>query len=234
MRHLTIPVLVAFTLIAPTAQSQLKGDPSRGAEHYRACVACHSLEIGSHLSGPSLADLWGRKAGQADSFIRYSQGLRSADFVWDEHTLDAWLANPRAIIPDTYMVFRGIGNDQARADLIAFLGIAMAPDGAQAAIDRGFATREYVRGQQPEPLKPVPPNAQVTTIRHCRDSYFVTTADGVETPYWEMNVRLKLDSRQTGPEPGKPAIVGAGMVGDRVSVVFSSLQEIARFVVERC
>jgi hypothetical protein len=63
MRHLTIPVLAAFTLIAPTAQSQLKGDPSRGAEHYRACVACHSLVIGSHLSGPSLADLWGGQAG---------------------------------------------------------------------------------------------------------------------------------------------------------------------------
>src|SRR3546814_16586931 len=71
-----------------------------------------------------------------------------------------------------------------------------------------------------------------TKVQHCRDSYCVTTADGAETPFWEMNVRLKLDTRETGPEPGKPAILGAGMAGDRVSIVFSSLEELTSFVTE--
>src|SRR3546814_3544749 len=53
----------------------------------------------------------------------------------------------------------------------------------------------------PISLTPTPPGAQVTRIRHCGDSYFVTTADGAETAHWEMNVRLKLDTRDTGPEP---------------------------------
>ena len=49
-----------------------------------------------------------------------------------------------------------------------------------------------------------------------------------------MNVRLKLDTRTTGPAANKPMIVGAGMVGDRVSIVFSNVAEIPRFVVEKC
>lgn len=234
MKGLTVPFLAAFVLTATTAQAQIAGDAKRGAEHYRACVACHSLESGSHLTGPSLAGLWGRKAGQADGFVRYSQGLRAAGFTWDEGTLNAWLADPRAVVPDTYMIFRGIANEPARADLIAFLAIAMAPDGSDAVVDRGLLPREYARGQKPDSLKSVPPDAQVTKIRHCRDSYFVTTADGVETPYWETNVRLKLDTQETGPEPDKPVIVGSGMRGDRASVVFSRLQELTQFIAEGC
>ena len=49
-----------------------------------------------------------------------------------------------------------------------------------------------------------------------------------------MNVRLKLDTRATGPAPGKSVVTGAGMQGDRVSVIFSSVEEIRRFVEEKC
>lgn len=75
---------------------------------------------------------------------------------------------------------------------------------------------------------------RVTAIRHCGDSYFITTADGRVTPFWEMNVRLKIDTRPTGPEPGKPVVADAGMQGDRVSVIFSSIEEIKRIVEEKC
>lgn len=233
-RTLLMPAVITLLLVATAARAQAEGDASRGAEQYRACVGCHSLEAGAHLTGPSLAGLWGRKVGQAGGFIRYSRGLSSADLTWDGETLDAWLADPQAMIPGTYMVFRGIADDQARADLVAFLKVAMAPDGAKAAVEQGLAPADFVRGQKPDPLGSVPPEARVTKIRHCRDSYFVITSDGIETPYWEMNVRLKLDTRETGPEPGKPAILGAGMAGDRVSIVFSSLEELTEFVTEGC
>lgn len=234
MSRLVLALLAAIAVPATAAHAQTDGDAKRGAAQYRACVACHSLEPGTHLTGPSLAGLWGRRAGRADGFVRYSQGLKSADFIWDESTLNAWLADPRAMIPDTYMTFRGIADDGARADLIAFLEIAMKPGGAKAVVERGLAPAEYVRGQKPDTLKSAPPGARVTKIRHCRDSYFVTTADGAERPYWEMNVRLKLDTRDTGPEPGRPVIVGGGMMGDRVSVVFASLEELRRFIEEGC
>ncbi len=223
-------IAIAFT--AGAAAGQESADPRRGGEIYRACIACHSLQPDVHLTGPSLAGLYGRRAGTAAGFDRYSPGLKSADFKWDEDTLNAWLADPRAMIPDTYMGFPGIADDQARADLIAFLAIATAAGGAEAVVAQELVPREYVQGQAPDP--PAPPSQQVTALRHCGDSYFVTTADGVETPFWEMNVRLKLDTRSTGPDPGKPVIVGAGMMGDRFSIVFSSVAELTSFLVEEC
>ncbi len=226
--------LPAVLVAATSAASAADGDAKRGAALYRACVACHSLEPGIHLSGPSLAGLWDKPAGKVDGFVRYSKGLKSADFVWNAVTSYAWVADPSVMVPGTYMAFRGIENEQQRADIVAFLKIAMAPGGGDAVVKQGLVPRGYVRGQQPQPLTATPDNARVTAIRHCGDSYFVTTADGTVTPFWEMNVRLKVDTRPTGPAPGKPVVAGAGMQGDRVSVIFSSIEEIKRFVEEKC
>src|SRR3546814_5947172 len=123
------------------------------------------------LTGPSLAGLWQGPAGKVEGFARYSAGLRSADFDWDATVLDAWLADPRAMIPDTRMVFRGIPAEQDRADLVAFLALAMAPGGAEAVVERDLVPADYARGQKPEPMTPTPPGAQVPRIRHCGDSY---------------------------------------------------------------
>lgn len=234
MRRPIASVLLGVALLAASSARAAEGDAKRGGELYRACVACHSLEAGVHLTGPSLAGLWDRPAGKIDSFVRYSPGLKSADFSWDADTLNAWLADPNAMVLGTYMVFRGIENDRNRTDLIAFLRIAMAHDGTKTVVEQKLVPPDYVRGQQPEPLAGATEDAQVTAIRHCADSYFIATADGRETPYWEMNVRLKVDSRATGPAPGKPVVAGAGMMGDRVSVIFSSIDELERFVAEKC
>lgn len=234
MKHCIAWILTAFVVVGASDALAAEGNPKRGGKLYRACVACHSLEPGVHLTGPSLAGLWGHTAGKVQAFVRYSNGLNSADFLWDADTLNAWLADPKAMVPGTYMIFRGIENDQARSDLIAFLEIAMAPGGAKTVVDQGLMPSEHARGQQPEPLSGAPENAQVSSIRHCSDSYFITTADGRQTPYWEMNVRLKVDSRSTGPAPGQPVVAGAGMMGDRISVIFSSIDELKQFVEEKC
>jgi len=233
IRTVTIIVAVAAATGMP-ARAQDAGDARRGGEVYRACVACHSLEPDVHLTGPSLAGALGREAGVAEGFARYSAPLRASGLTLDANTLNAWLANPQAMIPGTYMLFPGIEDDKVRADLVSFLTIAMAPGGADAVVSQGLAPREYVEGQTPEPLASASAERQVTALRHCGDSYFVKTADGAETPFFEMNVRLKLDTRSTGPEAGKPVIVGAGMLGDRASVIFASVDDLTRFVVEQC
>jgi cytochrome c len=233
MRRLGIGTAAA-ALIITFAAAQETGDAHRGGELYRACVVCHSLEPDIHLTGPSLAGAFGREAGKAAGFDRYSAGLETADFVWDSDTLNAWLADPQAMIRGTTMTFPGIEDDRARADLVAFLAVAMAPGGHEAVVAQRLAPLEYVQGQTPEPLARAPADQTVTAIRHCGDSYFVTTADGAETPFFEMNVRLKLDSRSTGPEPGKPVIVGAGMMGDRVNIIFASIADLTLFLVEKC
>lgn len=209
-------------------------NPKRGGEIYRACAACHSLQSGVHLSGPSLADMWSKRAGTAEGFLRYSQALKSQDIAWDENTLNAWLADPKAMVPGNYMTFRGIRGDRDRGDLIAFLKLAMSTGGTAAVIDKELISADLAEGQRPEPLSAAAPQQQVTALRHCRDTYFVTTADGTETPYWEMNVRLKTDTSKTGPLPGKPVIVGAGMMGDRVSIIFANPGEIATTLTSTC
>ena len=200
-----------------------EGDPKRGANAYRACAACHALEPGLHLSGPSLAGVIGRTAGTADGYGRYSKGLKEAGFQWNDAALDGWLENPPAMIPDTYMVFRGISDADARTDLIAFLLRAASPDGGgKKAVADGLMPAAWLRGAAPDPIKDAPPEARVTEIRHCGDSFFITTEAGVTTPFWEKNVRLKIDSVETGPPPGIPVMLGAGMGGDRVSVIFAN------------
>ena len=49
-----------------------------------------------------------------------------------------------------------------------------------------------------------------------------------------MNLRFKTDSGDFGPKPGKPVIVGAGMMGDRASVIFAAPTEISTFIQNAC
>ncbi len=230
------PLLIACfaSLLQVTAAGAAEGDPKRGAEAYRACVACHALAPGLHLSGPSLEGMWGRQAGTAEGFGRYSEGLKQAGFEWDAAALDGWLADPQAIIPGSYMVFRGIDDTQARADLIAFLEVAGRPGGGAKAVAEGLLPAAWLSAGAPEPIRDAPPAARITAMRHCGDSYFISTGDGRETPYWEKNIRLKIDSVETGPPSGVPVILQAGMGGDRFSVVFSSLDDLTSIIEEKC
>jgi cytochrome c len=209
-------------------------NPKRGAKIYGACAACHSLEPNLHLTGPSLDGLWEKKAASVANFPRYSGALKDQALIWDEASLNAWLADPQALVPGTYMTFRGIDDEKVRGDLIAFLKIAMAPGGAKSVVAQGLINAEMARGQAPEPLATLGPDHQVTGIRHCQSTFFVATADGRQTPFWEMNLRLKIDSSSNGPKGGQPALVPGGMQGDRASIVFSDIEEIGRLVERKC
>lgn len=178
------------------------------------------------MTGPSLAGVFGRKAGSVAGFDRYSSALASSDVVWDAKALDAWLADPTRFIPGTYMRIRGIDDAQARANLIALLRLA-GPDGPTGAAAKAL---EVTRPD----LKRQPPALQVRAIADCRDTYRVTTADGRTRPFWENNLRFKTDHGADGPHPGHPVIVPAGMLGDRAEVVFSGSQEIASIIKHAC
>ena len=97
--------LGALTWSAP---AQGAGDPARGATIFQACAACHSTTPGEHMTGPSLAKIWQRKAGRVDGFSRYSDPMKHADLVWTETTLDKWLSDPDQLIPGTSMTFPGL------------------------------------------------------------------------------------------------------------------------------
>ncbi len=96
------------------------GDPVRGQRTFRFCAFCHSLKPGEIRAGPSLAGLFGRGAGSMEGF-NYSRSLKNSSVIWNERTLDAWLANPRKFIPGNRMSFRGFKSPEIRANVIVYL-----------------------------------------------------------------------------------------------------------------
>ena len=112
---------VAATIALLAATPALAADVEAGSKVFKSqCATCHSPTAGKNLIGPSLAGIVGRKAGTVPGF-RYSAANKGSGVTWDEKTLEAYLPNPRAFIPNTTMTFAGIKNDTQRADLIAYL-----------------------------------------------------------------------------------------------------------------
>ena len=88
---------------------------------FQECISCHSMAPGRHLVGPSLAGIWGRNAGIAKGFNRYSDALKSSQVVWTVETMDSWLSDSQAFIPGNQMMFKGVKNRQVREELIGLL-----------------------------------------------------------------------------------------------------------------
>ena len=231
MRPIALAFAIMLTaLVVGAHAAEPSGDAGRGAALFRNCAVCHSLVPNRNMTGPSLAGIWGRKAGGLASFDRYSPALKASGVIWDAKTLDAWLKSPSGFVPDSRMPFAGIANAQQRADLIAYLKAASAGKAPVASGQNGGM------GMAPHftDLKKAAPNRQVRAIRICRDSYFVTTADGKTAAFWEPNLRIKTDSSALGPPKDGPVIMPAGMMGDRASIIFAAPDEISGFIKHRC
>src|SRR5262249_14501054 len=125
-----LPLAIAMLLLTGVRAMAEPGNATRGERMYRACVACHSLEPDRNMTGPSLAEIWNRKAGSLASFPRYSPALKSAGIIWNDDTLDAWIKDPQHFIPGNTMTFPGMKDARQRADLLAFLKDATQPGGA--------------------------------------------------------------------------------------------------------
>ena len=183
------------------------------------------------MTGPSLAHIWNRKAATVEGFMRYSPPLKHTDLTWNESTLDKWLADPARLVPGTSMTFPGLKNAKDRRDIAAYLKAVS--DGKAPQFAQGSGGMMGMRSEKLD-LRKAPPEGHVSSIKYCGDTYTVETADGKSQKVWEFNLRFKSDSSKLGPAPGKPVLVGAGMQGDRASVVFASPKEISEFVKASC
>jgi cytochrome c len=100
-------------------------DLAAGERVFRSqCMGCHAIEEGRNRAGPTLHGLFGREAGTLEGFD-YSDAMREAGIVWSEETLDAFLEDPRGMVPGTIMVFWGLHADDRRR-VIAYLKSAAA------------------------------------------------------------------------------------------------------------
>jgi cytochrome c len=236
MNRFMITALATIAFL-PSALAQ-QGDAGRGQRDFQVCAPCHSLQPDRNMTGPSLADLWNRKAGGLPSFSRYSQALKSSGIIWDDTTLNEWLRDPQHLIPGNTMPFPGLKDAGRRGDLLAFLKDATQPGHAPpSTAQRGNqmgGMMGMVGGGAVPNLKKLEPDARVQAIAHCRDTYRVTTADGKTRDFWERNLRFKTDVSEDGPQKGAPAIVAAGMMGDRADVIFAAPEEISGAISPQC
>src|SRR5579883_886174 len=231
--------LLVITFLAQRAMAE-SGNAARGERDFRACAPCHSLEPNRNMTGPSLSGLWNRKAGSLPSFMRYSPALRASGVSWDDNTLDEWIKDPQHLVPVNTMTFPGIEEPQQRADLLAFLKDATQPGKEPRSMQqagrmsgmRGMGG--MMGGGQVPNLKTLEAKERVQAISHCGDSYKITTADGKTRDIWERNLRFKTDVSEDGPQKGAPAIVPAGMMGDRADIIFAAPEEISAFISNRC
>jgi cytochrome c len=104
------------------------GDPlaayagDRGAEIFRACVACHTLGTDQgNRAGPTLAGVFGRRIATAPGY-NFSDALKRLDIVWTPETVSKLFEiGPQAYTPGTKMPEQRIGSEQDRAALVQVL-----------------------------------------------------------------------------------------------------------------
>ena len=112
---LLVPQIAGAQMPLPAAK------PTDGATLFKQqCATCHTTNPSEPVQqGPSLFKIVCRLAGKVDGF-HYSAGFAKADFAWDDARLDAWLANPQAIIPGAIVAYRQ-PKAETRAAIIAYL-----------------------------------------------------------------------------------------------------------------
>jgi cytochrome c len=104
------------TEAAPAATAEVSGEKS-----FAKCTACHKVEKGTPNGvGPNLHGIVGKAIASVEGFA-YSTAMKAKGGNWDEATLDAYLENPRKVVPGTKMAFAGINNAEERKALIAWL-----------------------------------------------------------------------------------------------------------------
>src|SRR5947209_2602899 len=105
---------------SPDVLAEFAGD--RGAELFRACVACHTLKRDAeNRAGPSLNHVFGRRIATAPGY-NFSPALKKLDIVWSAETIGKLFEiGPSRYTPGTKMPEQRIENAADRAALIKFL-----------------------------------------------------------------------------------------------------------------
>lgn len=88
---------------------------------FATCNACHSVAKGGPNGvGPNLFGVVGRAAGTKPGYV-YSPAMKGSNIRWARAKLDAYLADPKAVVPGTKMMIPGIKDAAKRSDIISYL-----------------------------------------------------------------------------------------------------------------
>ena len=107
---------VPIASLLPTA------DAAKGAEVFKKCAACHTInQGGANGIGPNLYATVGEAIAQGKGGFAFSDPLKAKGGSWGFDELNAWLTSPRKFAPGTKMTFAGLSNPKDRADVILYL-----------------------------------------------------------------------------------------------------------------
>lgn len=121
MKNRLTTVFLALAAMAVAVSSSASGaDVEHGKKIFRKCKTCHFIDKEKNKIGPHLVGIFGRKAGSVEGY-KYSKAMKAANVVWDEKTIDEYIAKPKKFIPGNRMTFAGLRKEEDRADLIAYL-----------------------------------------------------------------------------------------------------------------
>lgn len=117
-RYLAGTALLAVLVFPAALSAQDKGELA----YNNHCRTCHNLKPGENRLGPTLHKLIGRKAGAAQGYANYSGAMKGAGVTWDAATLDKFIENPQAVVPNNNMKpFAGIPDAEVRKQIIEYL-----------------------------------------------------------------------------------------------------------------
>ena len=124
-RSVALSIFALSVFALPVVPMPLGAQPSRtapdavrGEQVYARCLACHAL--GRDRVGPHHCGLFGRLAGSVQGF-NYSTAMKRSKIVWNDKTLDRFLAAPLKMVPGSSMTYDGVADPTERSDLIAYL-----------------------------------------------------------------------------------------------------------------
>lgn len=133
-----------------------------GEKAYSKCQSCHTIDAGgANGIGPNLAGVMGGAVAAKGGFA-YSAELKALGGQWDWDKMDAWLKNPKALVPGTKMSFAGLSRVEERAAIAAYLNAkggnlplpAFTPPAAEAPVEgeasEGVAGAEAEAAAEPE------------------------------------------------------------------------------------
>jgi len=105
----------------PIALLMQTADAAKGAEVFKKCASCHTINNGgANGIGPNLYGVMGKKHGHMAGFA-YSAGMLAKPGNWDFEGMNDWLKSPKKYVEGTKMSFAGLSKPEDRANLIAYL-----------------------------------------------------------------------------------------------------------------
>ena len=88
---------------------------------FATCSACHSTAKGAPNGvGPNLFGVVGAAAGTRPGYP-YSPAMKGSNIRWTRAKLDAYLADPKSVVPGTKMMIPGIKDAAKRGEIIGYL-----------------------------------------------------------------------------------------------------------------